>query len=169
MYIFVYLPECQEPRVLRVSATDSVIKILRWSTAVKLDTFDDRTDNTNDSKNYKVCNNLNKIVRWIIQALGVGITEIHTCGLVFFCILLRLEGVRPEFSMILVSSPVNTTMPITHCVFRRTHPRSRILLYVTTSVFWWDTVLSLPSGWSISHLKTALYWYRLACGGSLSM
>lgn len=58
-----------------------------------------------------------------------------TKGLVALAILLRLDGVFPEFSMILVSSPVNTMIPMAHLVFLNTHPRKSRLLYVTASVF----------------------------------
>lgn len=52
------LPECDEARVGRVGAFNAVVKVARGAAAVKLDTVHDGTDDTDNSQQTKVGNDL---------------------------------------------------------------------------------------------------------------
>ena len=64
---------------------------------------------------------------------NIGMVERDAAGKRVFIDDPRFDGVMPEFSMILDSSPVKATIPSTHSVFLKVQPRSSKLLIPTGS------------------------------------
>jgi hypothetical protein len=81
----------------------------------------------------------------------------------------RLLGVIPEFIIILVSAPVNTTAPITQSVFFKLHPLNNKFSILMASALISGSTSVGAEGSLTYHLATPLYEYRFGPGPSLSI
>ena len=75
----------------------------------------------------------------------------------------------PEFIIILVSDPVNTTTPITQSVFFKLHPRNNKFSILIASALISGSTSTGTFGSRTYHLANPLYEYRFGPGPSLSI